>query len=121
MNFACSRRTFGGSRIQDYIMATRRFSHVQLFKLSLLFALVLILFLLYSPFFLSPDRPQFSNLIQSVNLIISSPYLLLDKIMGIELSWSQTAMIIFFFWFTPTYTLLIVSHNLFHPEEDESG
>jgi hypothetical protein len=41
--------------------------------------------------------------------------------MGIELGWSQTAMIIFFFWFTLTSTLLIVSHNLFHPEEDKSG
>ena len=102
-------------------MATCRFFHVQLFKLSLLFALVLILFLLYSPFFLSPDRPQFSNLIQSVNLIISSPYLLLDKIMGIKLGWSQTAVIIFFFWFTLAYALFIVSHNLFHPEEDASG
>lgn len=95
--------------------------HLQLFKLPLLFALGLILFLLYSPFFLSTDRPQFSNLIQSVNLIISSPYLLLDKTMGIELGWAQTAMIIFFFWFTLTYALFIVSQNLFHPEEDESG
>ena len=102
-------------------MATRRLFHLQLFKLSLLFALVPILFLLYSPFLLSPDLPRFSNLIQSVNVIISSPYLLLDKTMGIEPGWFQTAMIIFFFWFSLTYTVFTVSHNLFHPEEDKSG
>ena len=102
-------------------MASGKFFHSQLLKLSLLSALILILFLLYSSFFLSPGLPNVANLIQTVSFIISSPYLLFEKTIGIELGWSPTALIIFFFWFTLMYTVLIVSHNIFHRQEAENS
>ena len=102
-------------------MAPCRFFHVQLLKLSLLFALILILFLLYSSFFLSADFPQAANLIQAISYIISSPYLLWEEFTGIELGWSPTAGIIFFFWFAFIYTVLIVSHNFLHRQEAENS
>jgi hypothetical protein len=81
----------------------------------------MILFLLNGSFILSPDLPRFSNLIQSVSFIISSPYLLLEKMTGIELGWSPTALIIFFFWFSFIYKVLIVSHNFRHRHEAENS
>ena len=102
-------------------MASCKFFHSQLIKLSLLCALILILFLLYSSFFLSPGLPNAANLIQTVSFIVSSPYLLFEKTIGIELGWSPTALIIFFFWFTFIYTVLIVSHNIFYRQEAENS
>ena len=102
-------------------MAPCKSFHSNLFKLSLLFALILILFLLNGSFFLSPDLPRFSNMIQGVSFIISSPYLLLEETIGVELGWSPTALIIFFFWFAIIYIVLIVLHNLFHRQEAENS
>lgn len=102
-------------------MTPSRFFHAQLLKLSLLFALILILFLLYSSFFLSVEFPQAANFIQAVSLTISSPYLLWEEITGIELGWLQTAGIIFCFWFTFIYTVLIVSRNFFDGQEGDNN
>jgi hypothetical protein len=102
-------------------MTPFRFFHSQLFKLSLLVTLLMILFLLNGSFILSPDLPRFSNMIQSVSFIISSPYLLLEKMTGVELGWSPTALIIFFFWFAFIYTVLIVLHNFFNRQEVENS
>jgi len=102
-------------------MASREYFNFQLLKLSLLIALILILFLLYSSFFLLPDLPKTANFIQTISLIVSSPYLLLEKMMGIELGWSPTALIIFFFWFSFIYTILIVLHKFSHPQEAENS
>jgi len=102
-------------------MASGKLFHFKLLKLSLLSALILILFLLYSSFFLSPGFPNAANLIQTVSLIVSSPYLLFEKTIGIDLGWSPTALIIFFFWFTFIYTVLIILHNFFHRQEAENS
>jgi hypothetical protein len=102
------------------MMAPRELFNFQLLKLSLLITLILILFLLYSSFFLSSDLPKTSNIIQTFSLIISSPYLLLEKMMGLDVDWTLTALIIFFFWFSFVYSILIVSHNFRQPHEAEN-
>ena len=102
-------------------MASGKFFHSQLLKLSLLAALMLILFLLYSSFFLSPGLPRAANLIQTISFIVSSPYLLFEETMGIELGWSPTALIIFIFWFAFIYAVLMVLHNFSHRQEAENS
>ena len=98
-------------------MAPSRFLHAQLLKLSLLFALILILFLLYSSFFLSADFPKTANFLQAVNMIISSPFLLWEMTTGRDPGWLSTAAIIFCFWFTFIYTVLIVLRNFLDGQE----
>jgi hypothetical protein len=94
-------------------MASHRIFCARLFKISLLVSLLMVVFLLYSSFFLSPDLPMTANLIQTVSFIISSPYLLLENTLGSELGWFPTALLIFFFWFTIIYTIFVVSKKIF--------
>jgi predicted tellurium resistance membrane protein TerC len=105
---------------ENSAMAKTKLFHPYLLKIALLFSLLLILFLLTSFRFLSPDQPIVSNTIQSVNFAISSPYLIAEDTVGISFSWSLTGLFIFCFWFIVTYAVLMIFHNTFWQKQSTS-
>ena len=78
-----------------------------LFKPAFLLSLLVILFLLNSFVFMTPDNLALADFIQSVNLFLSWPDILLEKLTHVAAGWIITAICIQISWFTVFYLALM--------------
>ena len=85
-----------------------RFFQPFLLKISFLFSLLVILFLLISFVFLTPDNIFLANLIQSINSIMSWPYIMFEDLTHLNMHWVATALCILVFWFLFFYLILLL-------------
>lgn len=79
----------------------------QILKISLLLSLLVILFLLISFVFITPENASLADHIQKVNAFLSWPYNMLESAARISLPWFMTAFYILIFWFVVFYILLL--------------
>ena len=84
-----------------------RFFQPFLLKISFLLSLLVILFLLISFVFQTPAHPLLANLIQSINGIMSWPYIMVENLTHLHMHWVVTALCILVFWFLVFYIVLL--------------
>ena len=84
-----------------------RFFQPQLLKISFFLSLLVILFLLLSFVFLTPDNIKLANLVQKINIFFSWPYILLEGVTHVSMHWIFTALFILTFWFCIFYLILL--------------
>jgi len=84
-----------------------RFRFFQL-KVSFLLSLLVILFLLLSFVFQTPDNIPLANLIQSINSVMSWPNIMLENLTFLHMHWVATAVCIQIFWFIVFYIILLL-------------
>ena len=87
----------------------KRFHFYQpfLLKVSFFFSLLVVLFLLVSFVFLTPENIALANLVQKINAFLSWPYILLESVMPVSMPWVITALSILLFWFLALYLVLL--------------
>ena len=85
-----------------------RFRTIQLFllKTSLLFALLVIHFLLFSGLLQTPQNIPLANFIQNINSFLSWPVIVLQDVVHNELPWYVLAICILVFWLIVFYGIL---------------
>ena len=84
-----------------------RFRFFQL-KVSFLLSLLVILFLLLSFVFQTPDNIPLANLIQSINSVISWPDIMLENLTFLHMHWVAIPFNIQIFWFIVFYIILLL-------------
>ena len=77
-------------------------------KVSFLLSLLVILFLLLSFVFQTPDNIPLANLIQSINSVMSWPNIMLENLTFLHMHWVATAFSIQIFWFIVFYIILLL-------------
>jgi len=83
-----------------------RFFQPYLLKVSFFLSLLVILYLLISFVFFSPDNVALANLAQKVNIFFSWPYIMLESLTHFSMHWVLTALWILIFWFCFFYLIL---------------
>ena len=78
-----------------------------LLKISFFFSLVVVLFLLISFVFLTPENIALANLVQKINAFLSWPYIQLENVIPVTMHWVFTALCILLFWFLAFYLILL--------------
>ena len=76
------------------------------FKAAFLLSLLVIFFLLNSFVFMTPDNTALADIVQSVNLYLSWPNFLLEKLNPFAVGWIITAICIQISWFAVFYIAL---------------
>jgi len=92
-----------------------RFLQPQLLKVASLFSLLVLLFLLTSFVFLTPENIDLTNLVQEINSFLSWPYIMLESVTHVSMPWVFTALWILMFWFLVFYLILLL-FSVFKPE-----
>ena len=75
-------------------------------KISFLLSLTVILFLLISFVFLSPNNLALANLVQKINSFLSWPDIMLENVSHVSLHWVLTALCIQMFWFVVFFLVI---------------
>lgn len=94
----------GGNKI---IMKRFHLYQPYLLKVSFFFSLVVLLFLLISFVFLTPENIALSNLVQKINAFLSWPYIMMESVISVSMHWVITALCILLFWFLVLYLILL--------------
>ena len=77
-------------------------------KVSFLLSLLVILFLLLSFVFQTPDNIPLANLIQSINSVMSLPNIMFENLTFLHMHWVATPFSIKIFWFIVFYIILLL-------------
>jgi len=85
-----------------------RFFQSQLFKIAFLLSLLVILFLLVSFIFLTPENNVLANQVQKINTFFSWPYNMLENVTHISMPWFLTALCILMFWLMVFYFIALL-------------
>ena len=89
------------------VMKRFHFYQPYLLKVSFFFSLIVVLFLLISFVFLTPENIALSNLIQKINAFFSWTYIVLEGVIPVSIHWIITALCILLFWFLTLYLILL--------------
>jgi hypothetical protein len=89
------------------IMKRSQFFQPYLLKVSFFFSLLVVLFLLISFVFLTPENIGLANLVQKINAFLSWPYTVMESVLHVSMHWVVTALCILLFWFLAVYLILL--------------
>ena len=70
--------------------------------------MLVVLFLLISFIFLTPENIDLANLVQKINSFLSWPYIMLESLTHVSMPWVLTALCILLFWFVIFYLILLL-------------
>lgn len=76
-------------------------------KVAFFLSLLVVLFLLLSFIFMTPENIKLANLVQKVNTFFSWPYNMLEQLTRVSMSWVLTALCILVFWFLVFYLIML--------------